>query len=439
MKKISIVGSGLVGSLLAIYLSKRGHKVNVFEQRSDLRTQSVSAGRSINLSLSNRGWNALKKVGVDKEVKEIALPMYKRTMHSIEGKISHQYYGRKNQAIFSTSRSELNKILLNNAERNGVRINFNSTCLSLNINTAEAEFKSDNKISVVKSDHIFGADGANSIVRKKLAKQLNLKNEVKFINYSYKELMIPAKKGKHLLDKESLHIWPRKRFMLIALPNLDGSFTCTLFLPTTGNNSFEALSTSKKVLDFFTKYFNDMVSVSPSLVDDFFNNPTSKLGIVDCYPWVYKDKVALLGDSAHAIVPFYGQGMNSGFEDCFILNEILNKNDFEQSFYDFQKVRKPNADAISQLSLDNFIVMRDKTSDPDFLLQKDIEHWFSNLHPDKWTPLYSMVTFTNKPYSIALDIGKKQALIMKKVLNKIDLTKNWQTKKTENLILSYLN
>lgn len=442
MKKITIVGAGLVGSLLSIYLSKKGFLVNVFESRPDIRKENISAGRSINLALSHRGWNALKEVGVDDHIRNISLPMYKRVIHDINGNITEQPYGLSNEAIYSVSRSELNKKLMNFAEeRNNVNIHFNSFCKHIELETGTATFlNKDNVKSTVLGDHLFGADGANSMVRQNLEQKFNFSNSVNFINHSYKELCIPANKnGTHILDCESLHIWPRKNFMLIALPNLDGSFTCTLFLSNEGEISFQALNTSQLVVDFFTKNFPDVLALAPSLEEDFFINPTSPLGIVNCYPWIYKDKVALIGDAAHAIVPFYGQGMNAGFEDCSVLNSLLNINSWNDLFSKYQMIRKINTDAISELSLQNFLVMMDKTANPLFLLQKKIERWFSVLHPEKWNPLYSMVTFSNKPYNEALELGKKQSLIMHKVLKKIDTSKNWKTKKTEKLILSYLN
>ncbi|MBT7727250.1 MAG: FAD-dependent monooxygenase, partial [Flavobacteriales bacterium] len=395
-KDITIVGAGLVGSLCALYMIRRGYKVTIFERRKDLRSEIITAGKSINLALSERGWTALKKVGIDKEVKKIAIPMYKRIMHDKEGNLSEQPYGNEGEAIYSVSRAQLNVLMMEMAEKNGAKLYFNEKCVDANLEEAIATFnntKTDTE-QEISADLLIGADGSLSAVREQMVKKHHHEYEYNEIEHDYKELLIPSvDNGTHLLDKNALHIWPRGNFMLIALANLDGSFTCTLFAPKKGRNSFEGLNSKQEVENYFTSIFPDFISLVPDLYQQWNANPTSGLGIVKTYPWHIKDTSILIGDAAHATVPFYGQGMNAGFEDCRILDKLLDKNEdnFETCFDEYSKSRKLNGDGVQDLSMHNFIVMRDKTADAKFLLQKEIEKKFSNLYPDKWTPLYSMV------------------------------------------------
>jgi kynurenine 3-monooxygenase len=293
-----------------------------------------------------------------------------------------------------------------------------------------------------KYDIVFGADGAFSRIRHRMQRQSMFDYSQEFLNIGYKELNIPANPdGSHKLDKNSFHIWPRGEYMLIALPNLDGSFTCTLFMPFEGENSFASLEDRRDVALFFEKNFPDSIEVIPNLTEDFFKNPTSTMVTMKCYPWTYEDKIALVGDSSHAIVPFYGQGMNSGFEDISILNEMMEKygDDWEMVFSEYQKSRKPNADAIAELSYRNFMEMSSKTADDKFLLQKKIEKSFSDKHPDRWIPLYSRVTFSDRPYAEALAIGDDQNAIMEEVLKTENIEAVWDSKEIENMILALLD
>ena len=307
-KKITIAGAGLVGSLSALYLTKRGYDVSVYEKRKDLRSEIITAGKSINLALSTRGWTALKKVNADKEVEKIAIPMYKRIMHDINGNLTEQQYGKDGEAIYSVSRSELNVIMMNLAEKNGAKLHFNEQCVDVDFDNITAIFENNKtkNTSKVKSNAIIGADGTYSAIRDVMVKKLNHEIEIKYIDHKYKELLLPANnKGEHLLDKNALHIWPRGNFMLIALANLDGSFTCTLFASEKGEDSFESLNTEKKVTNYFAKVFPDFKSMIPDLYDQWKKNPTSSLSIVRTYPWNFNEKALLIGDAAHATVPFY--------------------------------------------------------------------------------------------------------------------------------------
>ena len=442
MKNISIVGAGLVGSLLSIYLSKKGYNVNVFERRSDLRNTNISAGRSINLALSDRGWKALEGAGLGPDIRKISIPMPGRIIHSMKGDLSFQPYGKKEQAIYSVSRGGLNEIMLNKAEEHGAKILFNKQCKGIDFNAPKITIEDykTKEISVVSSDIVFGSDGAFSAVRYQMQKTDRYNYNQLFLEHGYKELSIlPDEHGKHKLDKNALHIWPRGGFMLIALPNLDGSFTVTLFLAFEGEYSFEKLQDAASVDKFFKEQFPDALKVMPHLTKEFFENPTGSLVTVRCHPWVKENKVCLIGDAAHAIVPFYGQGMNCGFEDCTVLHEIMEKEkDWPNILNLFQQQRKPAGDAIAELALYNFIEMRDLVGDNKFLLRKKIEAWFSDKHPDVWTPQYSMVTFSHIPYQIAQEKGKMQRGIMNKVMELDDIENKWNSDEVESVILKEL-
>lgn len=441
-KKIAIVGSGLVGTLLAIYLKKQGHTVHVFDRSPDIRTVEFS-GRSINLVMSNRGWKTLQDIGLEHEIKKIGIPVDKRAIHLQEGKLNYQYYGKDGEAIFSLSRGVLNRKMIDLAENAGAEFFFNRKIWDVSLATAtlyEGETE-QGEWTELKYDLVFGADGAFSRIRHRMQRQSMFDYSQEFMKLGYKELHIPANTdGTHKIDKNSLHIWPRGNFMLMALANLDGSFTCTLFMPFEGENSFEQLKDEATLVSFFANYFPDTKEVIPDLVKDFFKNPTSYLAIMKCYPWAYQDKVALIGDSAHAIVPFYGHGMNAGFEDITILNEFILKfgDDWNTIFAEYQKSRKPNADAIAELSRRNFVEMSSKTADEKFLLQKKIEKWFSDKHPDKWMPLYSRVTFSLQPYSEALAIGDFQNKIMEEVMQIENIEQKWNSNEVEQKIISLL-
>lgn len=441
-KNIAIAGSGLVGSLLAIYLRKLGHSITVFDRRPDIRTIEFS-GRSINLAMSNRGWKALAAVGIEDAIREIGLPMDKRAMHVNDKPVYYQKYGKEGEAIWSISRGVLNRTMINLAEAAGVEFRFNEKVWDVNLPEARLYTGESEKAEWKEYDYdiIFGCDGAFSRIRHKMQRRSRFDYCQDFIDVGYKELTIaPNPDGTHKLDKNSFHIWPRGRFMFIAMPNLDGSFTCTLFLPFEGEVSFESLTTREEAREFFRHYFPDVTGEIENLAGDFFRNPTSAMVTMKCYPWTYWDKIALVGDSAHAVVPFYGQGMNAGFEDIFELDNLMRQygDQWELIFQEYQKRRKPNADAIAELSYRNFMEMSHKTADPMFLLQKKIEKHFAEKHPDLWVPVYSRVTFSERPYAEALAIGDEQEKIMKKVMKMPGIAEKWDSREVENKILSLL-
>jgi len=441
-QKIAVIGSGLVGTLLAIYLKKQGHTVHVYDRSPDIRTVKFS-GRSINLVMSNRGWKAMEDVKLDDEIRKIGIPVDKRAIHLTDGKLNEQYYGKEGESIFSLSRGILNRRMIDLAEEEGVEFFFEHKIWDVTLATATLHIGETERgeWTELPYDKVFGADGAFSRIRHRMQRQSMFDYSQEFMKLGYKELNIPANPdGSHKIDKNSLHIWPRGNFMLMALANLDGSFTCTLFMPFEGENSFEKLKDETSLVTFFANHFPDTAEVIPDLVKDFFRNPTSYLAIMKCYPWAFEDKVALIGDAAHAIVPFYGHGMNAGFEDITILNQLMNQygDDWKTIFEEYQKSRKPNADAIAELSRRNFIEMSTKTADEKFLLQKKIEKWFSDKHPDKWMPLYSRVTFSLQPYAEAMAIGDFQNKIMEQVMQMDGIEANWNSTEVENKIIALL-
>lgn len=445
MKTASIVGAGLVGSLWAVYLSKAGYKVQIFEKRPNIRKADISAGKSINLALSDRGWKALDAVGVGDEIRKIAIPMTGRIMHDLEGNLSYQPYGKEGQAIYSVSRGGINAKMMDIAEEVGnAEIFYNEKCVGANLE--EGTLYLENRVTKekreVNSDLIFAADGAFSAVRYKAMQKVDRFNYSQhFIEDGYREILLPANEnGSYQLEKNALHIWPRGRFMLIALPNEDGSFTCTLFMPFKGENSFETLTSKDKVDAFFKNTFRDFYDMMPDIGEKWEDHPLSSLSIIRCEPWSH-GKTALMGDAAHATVPFYGQGMNSGFEDCTVLWELMQKHNenWDLIFDEYNRTRKPDGDGVQDLSVHNYYVMRDYVGDPQFLLQKKIEAHFSALHPDKWMPLYSQVTFSHIRYSEAWKTGQKQDAIMKKVMKQFtNIDTIWDSKEVEQAILAEL-
>ncbi|MBS1536854.1 MAG: FAD-dependent monooxygenase [Bacteroidetes bacterium] len=438
MKNITIAGAGLVGSLVGIYLAKKGHNVHIVERRSDMRKELMSAGRSINLALSDRGLRGLEGAGIDKDILKVAIPMRGRMMHSISGEQTFQPYGLEHQAINSVSRGGINIALMNCAESlPNLRISFNQKVLDVELDTATlvVQDNQSHKRTFIESDCIIGADGAFSSIREKMMKTDRFNYSQSYIEQGYKELSIPpAPNGSFQLDKNCLHIWPRKQYMLIGLPNLDGSFTCTLFFPFEGNPSFETLKTEADVLTFFKEEFPDVIPLMPTLLEDFMNNPISSLLTVKSFPWSYSDKVLLIGDASHAILPFFGQGMNAGFEDCTVLNECLDRHpdNWETAFKEFETMRKPNADAIADLALENFVEMRDKVADPIFLRRKKIERLLQIQFSEQFTSLYSMVTFSHIPYFEAQTQGRKQDGILEELMTIENIENEWNS--TENQI-----
>ena len=445
MKNITIVGAGLAGSLLSVYLAKKNLNVTVYERRSDMRLSDTDGGKSINLALSTRGIHALKEVGIYEDVKKISIPMYGRMIHSVDRELMFQRYGKDDtEYINAVSRAELNKKLLDLADNfDNVKILFNKKCTGVDFKKPEVFFYDEASRTEfsVNSDAVIATDGATSAVRMDMMKIPRFNFSQEYENYGYKELLIPAdNNGGFRMEKNALHIWPRGTFMLIALPNLDGSFTCTLFMAYDqalgGNCSFEYLDSEDKLTEFFKTQFSDALDLMPGLGNDFFTNPTGTLMTVKCYPWISDEKTVLLGDSCHAMVPFFGQGMNAAFEDCIYMNECFDKynDDLSKIFGEFQKLRKENSDAIADLARENFIEMRDLVADKTFQLKKKIESELFKIYPDTFIPKYSMVTFMRIPYSTALKRGKLQEEILSILSKDIHDFKDLDLKKADELI-----
>jgi kynurenine 3-monooxygenase len=413
--KFVLIGSGLAGGLLAAYLGRRGHEVDLYERRADPREGNMIGGRSINLALSTRGIHALRQIGIAPEVMEHAIPMRGRMIHEKSGALHFAPYDvDPNKHINSIGRAALNMTVIEAAQRHpNVRVFFNHKCTGVDLDSATAQLlnnasparTSTSQPMTAAGDAVIGVDGAFSAVRQSM--QLNIPNfkyDESYLAHGYKELTIPpGPSGSWQMGKNALHIWPRKSFMMIALPNPDGSFTCTLFWEFEGPRSFATAKTDDDVRRFFDEEFPDAVPLMPNLLDDFKNNPTGSLVTIRCAPWVYQDKVCLVGDAAHAVVPFYGQGMNAAFEDCVVLDECLQEfpNDRQQAFAEYFQRRKINADALADLALGNFIEMRDKTASKTFRAKKKLDHFLEAALPGIYLPLYTMVTFTRIPYANA--------------------------------------
>ena len=413
-----IIGSGLCGPLLTILLAQRGYKIKLFEKRQDIRKSNTFSGRSINLALSHRGIEALKYARIFDEVKPHLIPMKGRMIHHQDGRLDFQPYSiNPKDYINSVSRTTLNKILLNKADESDlVKIYFNYDLCSIDEEKNRLNFSNGNSISF--SDHVFGADGSNSILRNFIDKKVPAPSFIKPLEHSYKELNILSNEEDNFqLEPNALHIWPRGQFMLIALPNTDHSFTCTLFMPKIGRYSFESLKTNDIVINFFEKYFSDVLPTLENFPNQFFENPQGKLGTVYAEHWQYNNQFCLVGDSAHAIVPFFGQGMNASFEDCQILVESLdtNYNNWETLFEDYNIKRKNDGHAIAKMALENYTEMRDLVAKKEFILKKKIANKLYKLHPDRFIPRYNMVSFTSISYSDVYKRGNIQNEIISKL------------------------
>lgn len=408
MTKFTLIGSGLAGGMMAAFLGRRGYEVNLYERRADPHAGNLVGGRSINLALSTRGIHALEQLGIADEVMRHAIPMRGRMIHDKSGELHFTPYDADpNKCINSIGRGALNMVTIDAAKRYpNVRVHFNHRCTGVDADTASAQLintETDQRVET-RGDAIIGVDGAFSAVRRAMQRLERFDYSQTYLAHGYKELTIPpANDSGWRMEKHALHIWPRKSFMMIALPNPDGSFTCTLFWEWEGRRSFATTRTDEEVRRFFDEEFPDAVPLMPDLLEDFRSNPTGSLVTIRCAPWHYRDRIALLGDAAHAVVPFYGQGMNAAFEDCVVLDECLGEfaQDRERAFAEYFRRRKPNADALADLAVENFVEMRDKTASPLFRAKKRLDHTLETLLPGRYLPLYTMVSFTRIPYAEA--------------------------------------
>jgi kynurenine 3-monooxygenase len=438
---ITLIGSGLTGPLLAKSLAQRGFQVQLYERRPDMRRVRISAGRSINLALSTRGIHALREAGLWDEIANILIPMRGRMMHSVTGELTFMPYGKdETEFINSVSRAELNISLMNAAEKTGVSIRFNERCAGFDLRSGAVHLRNEDTGAewVVDSKVVIGTDGATSAVRTEMLKLPRFNFSQQYLNYGYKELTIPAgTDGRHVFETHALHIWPRGTFMLIALPNIDGTFGCILFLPFEGGDiSFEALDTEAKVLSFFEVQFPDGLRLMPNLIENYFGNPTGAMVTVNCSPWHADGKALLLGDAAHAIVPFFGQGMNCAFEDCTYFLELLGRygSDWPVLFSAFEKARKADTDAIADLAIENFVEMRDRVADPRFLFRRKVELELEKKYPGFFVPKYAMVTFHRTPYSIAAQRGAVQDRMLGELCDSVQRLEDIDWAKAEALV-----
>lgn len=442
---IHIVGGGLVGSLTAVLLANEGYEVKLYERRPDMRKVDIAAGRSINLVLTSRGIQALERVGLKEAAMKLAIPVSARMLHDEEGNTKRVPYGQhEGEVINSVSRGLLNKLLLEAADAHEkVELLFHRTCTDYNIEGKKLTFHNDEtgQNETVSFERAIGTDGAFSAMRKSMLNQvINFDYSQNFLSHGYKEMIIEAASdGRHAIDKDALHIWPRKDFMFMALANLDGSFTCTLYMAHEGENSFDSLSTKQDVERFFETHFPDAVPLMPNLAEDYFENHSGSMVTVRCFPWAVGGQSILLGDSSHAIVPFFGQGMNSGFEDCFEIGKLLDKYgknpNWEALFDELQRIRKPNTDAIADMALENFVEMSETTADPKFQLKKEIGFELERRYPDKFIPRYSMVVFHPEiPYAKAQSRGAAQFKILDELAANISSVQETDWDKAGRLI-----
>ena len=449
-QKLLIIGAGLCGSLLALRMAQRGYQVQLVEKRPDLRDVTQDAGRSINLSLSDRGLKALRLAGVEEQALELCIPMYGRMIHDKKSNtFMSNYSGRDGEYINSISRPGLNMLLLDKAQAMpNVELIFNKGCTAINLEQGTATFIDFNtkQESTFEGDLVLATDGAGSVVRKAMfdKRELLFSFSQQWLTHGYKEITIPATKdGGYRTQKGALHIWPRGEDMLIALPNLDGSFTVTLFAPYANTKyCFDNLTTPEMVQEYFTQEYPDAIALMPNLVKEFFDNPTGPLGTIRCTPWHCYDKVVLLGDAAHAIVPFYGQGMNASFEDVFVFDEILDKHqgNWKTVLTEYEKTRRRDTDAIANLALDNFHEMKEHTASPLFQEKRKLEMAFEGQFPKQYSSKYSLVTFNEDiSYHQAMTRGRAQDKTILKLLSGGLLPDSMQTKEKLKLVQQQTN
>lgn len=439
-EKITLIGAGLNGPLLGLELAKRGFEVEIYERRPDMRQVRISAGRSINLALSTRGIYALQQAGLWELMQGIIVPVRGRMIHSLKSDVAFQPYGKnETEVINSISRADLNVALMDAAEKNGVRLYFQQRCMGIDLRTGLLRLRDDEtrQEKQVETHVVIGCDGSASAIRTQMMRGSRFNYSQEYLDYGYKELTIPAgPDGKHALETQGLHIWPRGNYMLIALPNIDGTFACILFLPFEGDDSFAQLKDDEDVGRFFRERFPDAAPLMPNLAANFFENPTGAMVTVKCAPWHVGARALLLGDAAHAIVPFFGQGINCGFEDCTVLLELVDRYgaDWAEVFRQFEQARKENTDAIADLAVENFVEMRDRVADPRFLFRKKVEFALEAKYPGLFVPKYAMVTFHRVPYATALRRGQVQDRMLTELCSGVERLEDLNWSKADELV-----
>ncbi len=440
---VAVVGGGLVGSLLALVLRKRGYDVTLFERRGSLQEIEEQAGRSINLVVTRRGIDALERVGLGDAVLKFTVPVAGRMMHDRDGQLAYQPYGRDDEECnYSVSRAGLNAFLIRQALERGIDVRFDMRLAEADLDRGRLRFDNTDGETTVEAETIFGADGVASAVRKAFEARDDFQLRIDMLSHGYKELYVPpAEDGGYRAERNALHIWPRGHFMMMTLPNTDGSFTGTLYMPNQGPDSFGQYTDAEGVRELFEREFADSIPLMPDYVEDYLQNPTGELGTVRCYPWHHEDRVLLLGDASHGIVPFFGQGMNSGFEDCSVLGDLLDQHgrgEWGPVFAEMSRRRKPNCDAIADLALENFVEMSDKVGDDAFLLRKAVEHRIEVAMPELYRSRYSMVMYSTIPFRDAFDAGVVQREILDELCAGIDNAEQVDLDRARQLIDSRL-
>ncbi|NEP01032.1 MAG: FAD-dependent monooxygenase [Symploca sp. SIO2E9] len=439
MEHAIIVGAGLVGSLLSLYLARADFKVSIFERNSDPRQVNLQAGKSINITLCERGFQALDAVGVGNLVRELCIPLYGRIIHSKDGQCTYQPYGNNQEAIYTIGREDLSRVLLDFSQKyKNIDFYFQQKCIGIDLQTATLELQELNKgiITQVQGQRIFAADGAYSAIRQKMQRLKRFNYSQEYLEQGYREIIIPAStEGSWLLEKNAIHIWPRDNFMLIGFPNLDGSFSLSLHLPYVGKISHESIKTYENIQNLFETYFSDILPLVKSSLKDYCTKPIGDMITVKCFPWTYQDKAALIGDACHAIFPYYGQGANAGFEDCQILIKCMEKHpgDWQTIFQTYEKLRKQNMDVIAHLCSEHFRILRKLVGDPKFLLRNKIERKIQKMYPER-SSLYHNITFTCMPYAEALRIEQKNRFVIDKIMEIDDIEEKLDSPEIELLI-----
>jgi kynurenine 3-monooxygenase len=424
---VAVVGAGLIGCAAALFLARRGLSVEVFEGRADPRREPPQPGRSVALVLSARGWRALSALGLEGAVRRLSIPLPGRVVHPASGDRTFHAYGAEGQAIYVINRVDLNAVLLDalDGER-GVRVHFEARCTGVDLATDTIAFDGAARPLPAR---VLAADGAFSRVRRSLIKSDRFDYEQKYVDYGYKELTIPAPAGGGFaLEPPATHVWPRGRFMLTAFPLLGGSSTCTFIMPFEGEVSFQSVATAGEARRLFEREFPDALAMMPHLDTEYASHPTCSLLTMRCYPWVHSGRIAFIGDAAHAMVPFFGQGMNAGFEDCQVLDDCLERhgNAWGPAIDEYQRLRKPNCDAVTDLSLRHFRELSDRVGDPLFALEKKLEQRIHRRHPDRFIPLYTRVAFTHMPYADALAASDRQRALLDEILRMPDIEARWE-------------
>jgi kynurenine 3-monooxygenase len=434
-KSALIVGAGLVGPVIGVLLARQGFAVELFDRNGDPRPLPAKRGKSVNLTLATRGFGALDAVGIGRQVRELSVPVYGRVIHGVDGTVEYQPYGSRGECLYSISRHRLSQVMVDLVEEAGIPIHFGHRCTGANPSLGEVRFETAGGSLTRRSDLVIGADGARSELRHRLVRHGRVQYSQRYADHANKELHLPATEALRAgLEPHALHMWPRRELMLIAFPNLDGSFTCTLHMPYEGEWSFESVRQPADVEALFARHFSDVRPLLTTLLDDYASHPEIPMVTVRCAPLTFGQRLVLIGDAAHAVWPSYGQGANAGFEDCALLADCLDGNDIGTALETFDGLRRPDASAIADLSEQHFEEIRDRVGDPGFQARKRMERRLNELYPDRYVPQYVRVAFTNLPYSEAVRLEARQHLVVDRILETCGTDARLDTPEVERLV-----